>query len=338
MLNTTALPQPRLLRRRSRITALGACLLVAGLVGPVGAASAQGSPAAPYRAFSASSWWNTALPTAPPTNSNEAGILNYLRTGPDNGGGFLRLAGAGDNAWGQPVFWAGAGDREYSVRWSSSLRQPELDHLRIPDQMQAAQTSDGALTLFDVPRGYVVAMTRAKYNSATDVWSVGGATVTYLASNGLDARVTGSDDARNGGSHRGNNGATMMARLDEVQAGVIPHVLKVACGPEANTQAVFPMNRSDGNSATSPVKQGLRLRIRPELDLNALGLPAEALVLAQAAQTYGVYCGDSGPNTALKLENTVIEGRGQLWTTPADALSGLPFTTAFWDVLPEGYR
>lgn len=294
--------------------------------------------ATPYRAFSAGSWWNTALPSTPPEHSNEAAILNYLRTAPDNGGGFLRLAGAGSNKWGQPVYWAEAGDKEYNVRWSSGARQPELDHLRIPSTMKAAQTSDGALTLFDVGRGYVVAMTRAVYTATTDTWSVDGATVTYLASNGLDSRVSGSNDTRNTGSHRGNNGATMMVRYDEVQAGLVPHVVKIACGPDASSGFVFPMTRSDSNAASSPIKQGLRLRIRPQVDLSALGLPAEALVIARAAQSYGVYCGDSGNNTALKLENTAVEGRGQLWTVQPEALSGLPFTTALWDVLPEGYR
>lgn len=328
-------------RRRShrRLCLLLICLVAASGLGPAATASAQLTTAAtPYRAFSSGAWWNTALPSTTPEHPNEAAILNYLRTAPDNGGGFLRLAGAGSNKWGQPVYWAHAGDKEYNVRWSSGLRQPELDHLRIPSTMMAAQTSDGALTLFDVGRGYVVAMTRAAYSGATHTWSVDGATVTYLASNGLDARAPGSNDTRNSGSHRGNNGATMMVRFDEVQAGRVPHVVKIACGPEASPDFVFPMVNSDGDAASSPLKQGLRLRIRPQVDLSAMGLSADALVIARAAQTYGVYCGDSGGNTALKLENTAVEGRGQLWTVQAEALAGLPFTTAFWDVLPEQYR
>ena len=61
------------------------------------------------------------------------------------------------------------------------------------------------------------------------------------------------------------------------------------------------------------------------------------LVIAQALQKYGVYIGDSGGATALKLEDTRTEGRGQLWTVTADDLCMLPFTSQFWDVLPEGY-
>ena len=325
-------------RRHGRRVLLVGCVLTVSILTPPGPAAGAPEPDdSLLRAFSSTSWWNTALPAGSPQHANETGILNYLRTAEDNGGGFLRFAGAGDSEWGQPVYWARPGDKEYDVRWSAGLRQPELDNLRIPANMRAADTSDGALTLFDVERGYVVAMTDAVYRGSSATWEVGGATVTYLDSNGLDSRLSRSDDPRNSGSHRGNNGATMMARFDEVLLGQIDHVIKVACGPECSTEHVFPMVNSDGDSASSPVKQGLRMRIRPEVNLAVLGLHPEALVIALAAQEYGVYFGDSGGTTALKLENTRAEGRGQLWDVSADALADLPFTSQFWDVISEGY-
>lgn len=311
-----------------------------GLASQAGSATAKPSSGVedPSQAFAATSWWNTPVPDDAPQHGDETAVLDYLRTAPQNGGGFLRLAGAGKSPWGQPVFWASTGDTEYNVRWDSGNRPPELDSLRIPDNMQGAATSDGALTLFDRERGYVVAMTRAVHDSASDTWSVDGATVTYLDSNGLHSRNSRSDDPRNVGSHRGNNGATMMARLDQVQAGSIDNVLKISCGPECSTEHTFPMVGSDGDSPTSPLTQGLRMRIRPDVNLDSLGLDPQALVIAKAAQKYGVYFGDSGGVTALKLENTVAEGRGQLWTVKNTGLSKIPFAPAFWDVLPEGYH
>ena len=79
------------------------------------------------------------------------------------------------------------------------------------------------------------------------------------------------------------------------------------------------------------------MRINPSIDLTSLGLHPQALVIAQALQKYGMYLGDSGGTTALKLEDTRAEGLGQLWTVTADDLCTLPFTSQFWDVLPEGY-
>jgi hypothetical protein len=131
----------------------------------------------------------------------------------------------------------------------------------------------------------------------------------------------------------------MMVRFDEVQSGRIDHVLKVASGPEVSFRHVFPMVGSDGDS-TDPAAppQGLRFRIKPSVDLGALGLDPQALVIARALQRYGFYIGDSAGTTALKVEDTRLEGRGELWRMAPTALCGLPLTPRYWDVLPEGYQ
>jgi hypothetical protein len=294
---------------------------------------------APLRAFTPDSWWNTALPPNAPSNPRADAILNYMSTEKQSGGGCLRLAGAGGSSWGQPVYWARPGDPEYRVTLRNGDEQPELRNLRIPADARSADNNDGSMTVFDVERGYTVAFTDAAYDDGADSWSASGATVTYLDSNGLDMRTGEASDDRNVGSHRGNNGAVMMARLDEVTAGAIDHVLKVASGPEVSHRHVFPMVGSDGGSRDpSAPPQGLRFRIRPSVDLDALGLDPQALVIAKGLQDYGFYIGDSSGVTALKVEDTRAEGRGQLWSASPTALCALPFTPEFWDVLPEGYQ
>jgi hypothetical protein len=196
------------------------------------------------------------------------------------------------------------------------------------------------MSIYDLQKGYVTALTDANYDSRRDEWSATGATVTYLDSNGLNVGTGRSDDPRNIGSHRGNNGATMTVSWDMVHAGAIDHVLKVASGPELSSRFVFPMVGSDGHyNGTNPhvPPQGLRFRIKPSVDLSALGLTQQALVIAQALQRYGFYIGDSGGTTALKLENTKVERRGQKWDVNSDDLCGLHLTPRYWDVLAEGY-
>lgn len=337
-------------RRRRRAAALIAaaltlCAVVSGCVArPEPDSGRDWHPAplvdgAPLRAFTPDSWWNTAVPADAPSNPKAADILRYMSTADESGGGCLRLAGAGGSSWGQPVYWAQPGDPEYDVELKNGRKQPELRTLRIPRGTQSAQNNDSSMTVFDVDRGYAVAFTDAEYDAKADTWSATGATVTYLNSNGLDVRTGEASDDRNVGTHRGNNPAVMMARLDEVTAGEIRHVLKVASGPAVSSRYVFPMVGSDGDS-TDPAAppQGLRFRIKPSVDLGALGLDRQALVIATALQRYGFYIGDSGGVTALKLEDTRLEGRGKLWTVSPQALCGLPLTPQFWDVLPEGYR
>ena len=298
---------------------------------------AQGRP---YRPFLDQSWWNSPVPANAPLDPNGAQILNYLSTAPQSGHGCLRLAGAQQNKWGQPAYWARPGDPEYDVRGLPDGAPPEMRHLRIPAGARSANNSDGTMSVYDMKRGYVALMTDAHYRPATDTWSASGGTVTFVDSNGLIAATGKSDDPRNVGTHRGNNGATSYVRLDMVQNGDVRNVLKIASGPELSNRFVFPMTGSDGDETDPSVgapPEGLRMRIKPSINLKALGLHPQALVIAEALQTYGVYLGDSGGTTALKLEDTKAEGRGQLWTVTANDLCTLPFTTQYWDVLPEGY-
>jgi hypothetical protein len=336
-------------RRRRRVAApaavLALCLIASGCVqksekvperpwnpAPV----VQG---APWRAFTPNSWWNTPVPDDAPSNPKASAILRYMSTAKESGEGCVRLAGAAGSPWGQPVYWAKPGDPTYRVTVTKADAPPELQDLRIPDGALAAQNNDGSMTVFDVDRGYVVALTDAGYDADSRTWRASGATVTYLDSNGLDVRTGQSTDDRNQGSHRGNNAAVMMARYDEVTTGRIEHVLKVASGPDVSNRSVFPMVGSDGSSSNpSAPPQGLRFRIKPSVDLDSLGLPRQALVIARALQQYGFYIGDSGGVTALKLEDTRLEGRGELWDLAPDALCGLPLTPEYWDVLPGGYR
>lgn len=289
-----------------------------------------------YRAFSPDSWWNTPLPDDAPLHPDGAEILGHLRSAPESGSGCLTLAGAGDSPWGHPIYWADSSDPSYDLRGPAGVELPELSRLRIPDGARPADNSDGSMTVYDIEQGFVVALTDADYDADDDSWSAGGATVTYLESNGVRVETGRSDDPRNRGTHRGNNGATMAASWDEVQSGSIRHVLKIASGPVVSKDYVFPMVGSDGkyggDDPAVPL-QGIRLRIKPSVDLSALDLDREALVIAEAVQRYGVYIGDSGGSTALKLEDTATEGRGQLWDVSPDALCDLPFSPAYWDVM-----
>ena len=144
----------------------------------------------------------------------------------------------------------------------------------------------GKVKFFDEDKGYVVALYHAAYNASTDTWTAGGGAVTYLGSNGFHVKTGQADDRRNTGSMRGNNGATMMARYDEVSAGAIQHVLKIASGPEVSSRFTLPMVNSDGSS-TNPAAppQGLRLRIKPSVNLDAMKLDPQARVIAKAMQT-----------------------------------------------------
>lgn len=291
-----------------------------------------------FRSFEPTSLWNAPIPRDAPRHANSAGILEYLRTAPEAKRGCIHLAGAGTSEWGQPTYWGNDGDRSYNVRSTGYSLPPELRSLRIPSGARPARTSDHAMTVYDRQRGYVVALWRAAYNRQDDRWSAGGAQVAYLRSNGLDSRIAGSDDPRNTGTLRGNNGAVSAIRFREVKRGAVRHVIKIASGPEVSSKAVGPIVRSDGSSSNpNAPAQGVRMRLKPSVDLKDFNLHPQARVIARAMKQFGVYVGDSGGVTSMKLENTRIKGRGQHWKLPSTALCQLPLGKKYWEVITYGY-
>ena len=68
------------------------------------------------------------------------------------------------------------------------------------------------------------------------------------------------------------------------------------------------------------------------IDLSRIPLNPRARIIARALQTYGAIVGDhsgTGNSIALKLEDTVTEGRGNLWRAYGlnwESLSRIPLS------------
>jgi hypothetical protein len=62
----------------------------------------------------------------------------------------------------------------------------------------------------------------------------------------------------------------------------------------------LPAQRTDGRTdRDNALPEGAHLRLDPDLDLDALNLPAPMRAIARAAQKYGIYIRDGGTNVAL---------------------------------------
>jgi hypothetical protein len=307
-----------------RTIVIAVCL--AALLASIQPAGAQGSP---YRAFSADSYWNTKLGPGAPMDPNNASMMSWLISHASPG--YVTLAGASaDGSYGQPMYKAKSGDPVYAVRGSGL--PPEFAHLRIPLGAKPDPTGDSELTVFDLISGYVSWLAGAHFDGNN--WSASGGSVTYLASNGLDGTLSQSNEPRNQG-HRGFPAAEIAIRYAEVAAGGYFHVVKMSIPSTCNH--VFPMTGDEGCNG-SPFPEGTRIRIKPTIDLSKLGLSGAAFVVAKTLQDYGAVIGDqSGGSVVVKLENTVAEGRGNLWSgvMTRDSLSNIPLQD--FQVIKLGY-
>jgi len=291
----------------------------------------------PFRAFNTRSYWNTPLPLTAPPDPNSTAMIEYIQA--DSRVPYLHLSGAtSDGGWGEPTYWVKSTDPIYDVNETQYELPPEFKSIRIPAGARPAGTRDSQMTLFDREAGAVYKLHHAIYNASKGTWSAGGGAYYYIASNGLAGRVDGADDLRNQG-HRGVPPGVHAVRWDEIAAGRIDHALKIAINTPS-TSHVWPMWKSDGDSLDPDAPpQGARIRIRPSVDLSRFDLSRSALVIATALQRYGAVIGDSsGRSASLKVENTVMEGRGWLWNgvlTP-DSLESIPLR--YFEIVQLGYR
>jgi hypothetical protein len=291
--------------------------------------------AAPYRAFSTSSYWNQPLPANAPIDTNSVRILEFLKK--DSTTNYIRFSGVGSSGnWGNPIYWSSPTDGTYAVRNSCGHKMPpEFQSVRVPAGAKGDPTSDGAMTVYDVDKGIVYAFRHASFSSNT--WSSCGGTAYYLNSNGLDGKLAESDEIRNFG-HRGVPPSTYAVRYDEVTSGAIDHVLKIAVHHTADEYVFHMTGHESGSTDPYAPPEGTRIRIKPSVDISSLGLNPGARVVATALQKYGAVIGDqSGGQINLKVENTVAEGRGQLWAGVLDAGSLSSISLDMYEVIQLGY-
>ena len=274
-------------------------------------------------AFTPDSFWNVPAGADATVHPNSDGIIDFLMADNDLNG-CITLAGTAGNSWGMPVFVADSSDTRYNVRSRKWSIPPEFSQLRIPEGAVAADTSDGEMVVYDLTAGVVAQLSKAEYTASTDSWTVSGGSVAYLASNGLDGALPESDEPRNDGTFRGYPASVAMVHYDDIAAGALDNVVKIGVN-NARSDFVFPMIGSDGDSTHPDAPpEGTRIRIRPDVDLQALGLSGQALTIARGLQQYGMIVGDNtGGAIVLKLEDTIAGGRGNLWDLDRKSLCAI---------------
>lgn len=286
--------------------------------------------------FTPGSVWNEPIPADAPVDPGSDQIIEFLRRTNARGGCVL-LAGAGDDPWGAPVYWVEEGDPSYQVSSDRYPLPPEFESLRIPPGARPGRNSDSEMVVYDVDRGFVAHLSKARFHERDESWSAGGGSIAYLDSNGLDSRLSEADEARNTGTFRGYNGLIAVIRYDEVDDGALARTLKVGVA-ESSGDSIWPMAGSDGDSTDPDAPpQGTRIRIRPDVDLDAYDLEPESLEIASALQTHGAMIADStGGGITLLLEDTILTSGTQQWAVGRTGLCDIPITD--FVVVDRSYR
>jgi hypothetical protein len=97
--------------------------------------------------------------------------------------------------------------------------------------------------------------------------------------------------------------------LEDLEKGQINHALAIALPNVRAGVYASPAQRSDGGS-TEPLSlpEGAHLRLDPSLDLASLHLPKLTLMLAEAAQRYGIFVRDQASEPVFYAQDPIPTG------------------------------
>ncbi len=287
--------------------------------------------------FQSTTFWTQEVGATAPTDPASAQIMGFIKS--DNAMNYVTISGtSSDGRWGTPVYDARDGDPTYSVRNSCwSHQPPEFASMRVPAGARPDPTTDASMVVFDGGKGLEYGLWHASYDATSKQWSSCGGTVYYLGSNGIVGTLSESNDKRNYG-HRGVPPSTYAVTYNEITSGSIDHMLRIAVDT-TKCSHVFPMSGDEcGTSSPSAPPEGAIIRIKQSVNLSSLGLSGPAMVIARALQSYGAVISDqSGASVELKVENTVAEGRGWLWSGVLGSSSLAKIPLDDYEVVKLGY-
>jgi len=271
---------------------------------PGGGGVSQGRP------FAASSLWNTPLP--PDATLDPASARLVARLGQLVESDRARRAGPWINTtqFSTPVYTVAPDQTKVRVKVDSDLDAPPalqeaFDSVPIPSDARPAAGSDGHMAIWQPSTDRMWEFWQAQRRA--DGWhATWGGAMSNVSNN------PGYFTAAVWPGAKPNWGATAsslpllggLIRVAEARAGRIDHALAIALPEIRALQYALPAQRTDG-SAYGPdtIPEGARFRLDPNLDIDALDLPAPTKAIAEAAQRYGIVVRDYATNVAFVAED-----------------------------------
>jgi hypothetical protein len=182
--------------------------------------------------------------------------------------------------------------RDGQAAWASSL-QSAFMRVPLPSHPQPSHCSDATLLVWQPSTDRYFEFWRMRREA--DGWHAdwGGATRHASHNRGF----FGPQDWPGALSSWGASAtSTMVAgglvKLDELRAGHIDHALAISLPQTRSGQWTWPAQRTDGSggdTARDSIPSGSHFRLDPKLDLDSQHLPPMTMLLAKAAQRYGIY-------------------------------------------------
>jgi len=314
-------------RRRSALGVLIACLSLA--LAAVIAPAASAATAEPFRFFSPTGFWN-AQPAAnaavdPSSATVVAGLANEVaeevqaKKGP----------AVNTTSWSVPIYTVPANQPAVKVKlpYASMQQRPALqaawEAVPLPENAVPAVGTDKHLVVWQpsTNRLWEFWHLEKKPEGWEAYW--GGAIQNALTDSGAyNAEAWTGATTSWGASASSLSVAGGLITLEDLEKGTINHALAMAVPNTRESVYASPAGRTDGpNSEASSLPEGAHLRLNPNLNLAGLHLPHFTLMLAEAAQKYGIFVRDTAGNVAFYGQDPTPTGTNP-YTGPGGYFEG----------------
>lgn len=282
--------------------------------------------------YSTDSFFRSRVAGAPVDNAATAQLHAFMADDPDQEGvRYPLIRGVDGNNWGTPYAEGTASDPVWrlvgNVPEEAKVLETQGFHAPAWFGTTLTETSDSPFVVNDMGSGWTVWGAKAR-RTADHTIRVDSAGYFDHNSNGLDMRNPLSDSDVNFRS-RGAIPDAMVIRHDLlVQAiergGDLGHVLHLFfVETDSSAGFVHPMVGEESGKHGFGA-EGLRIAIRPDIDLSKRGLSPAGLALARTLQDYGAYLGDNaGGPSGLKAQQD--DKHAGLWGNllHTDSLKGI---------------
>ncbi len=227
--------------------------------------------------------------------------------------------------WSVPIYTVPADEPTVRVKLlnNSKTLQAAWDAVPLPANAQPAVGTDKHLVVWQPSSDRLWEFWRLE--KTTEGWQApwGGAMQNVSSNPGVyGPEAWPGADTGWGGSASSLSLAGGLITLEDLQLGQINHALAMAIPDVRAGVYTSPAQRDDGVS-TDPLSlpEGAHLRLDPNLNLAALHLPHLTLMLAEAAQRYGIFVRSQAANIVLYAQDPIPTGT-EPYTGPTGYFEG----------------
>ena len=268
---------------------------------------------APFRFFAPTSFWNSSVPAVAPSDPSSEAMVAALNA--EVLAEVVAKHGPAINttSWSVPVYTVPANQPLVSVtptRYVPAALKSAWSAVPLPANAQPAVGSDAHLVVWQPSTDSMWEFWRLERSGEAWRASWGGAMQGVSGNYG----VYGPEAWPGASASWGASASSLplvggLITLEDLQMGKINHALAISIPNVRGAVYASPAQRTDGGSVeSSSLPEGAHLRLDPTLDLQALHLPRFTLMLAEAAQRYGVFVRDKASNVTFYAEDPTQTG------------------------------